>query len=106
MARNWNNIHVQTAAGSITGSIQKICAGHASNTVTITSWKTGNFKSLIYTDGTTADVTGSQNELGAQGTDDITVAANSCIEGPFMAIHGNGNTVLVYHNGIANTVDD
>ena len=66
----------------------------------------GIFRSLKYPNGNTADITGSQNPGTATHTDDITVAANSCIDGPFAAIHGNGNTVLVYHNGIHSTVAD
>ena len=107
MARtDWSNLHVQTAAGNITGSIQRICAGHASNAVTITSYTTGIFKSLKYPNGDVADITGSQNDAGTTSNDDLTVAANSCIDGPFIAIHADADDVLIYHNGIYNTVAD
>ena len=103
MARDWQHLRVQVGALRITGSIQKICNGAAANNVVITDWKAGSFKSLIYPDGTTADVTGSQNIWDGSGDDDITVKAGACLDGPFMAVHVNAEPCLIYHNGIANT---
>ena len=107
MARHWQYLYTQTAAGSITGSIERICAG-SDTAVVITSHTTGEFKGLTYTDGTTADITGSQHEQTTSTTDNLNLASakNQCIDGPFIAVHGDGNTVLVYHNGLANIVDD
>ena len=108
MAKEWNHLYIQTAAGNVTGSIEKECAGHATDTVTIASWVTGTFKSLTYSDGTTADATGSQNNVDTIGTDNLTLdpAKGQCLDGPFISLHGNGNTLLVYHNGLANVVTD
>ena len=96
MATNMNfiNLHVRAAAGSVTGSIQRVCAGDESNASTITDWVTGNFKSLKYDDGTTADITGSQNDVHQQGTTDIDIIAGSCVDGSFIAIGTDADTML------------
>tara|TARA_B110001454_G_C12474486_1_gene331695 strand:- start:16 stop:342 length:327 start_codon:yes stop_codon:yes gene_type:complete len=104
---DWTNLHVQTAAGSITGSIHRVCAG-TTDVVTITSYTTGTFKGLAYANGDTADITGSQNGGATTYTDDLTLdfSKTACIDGPFIAIHGDGDTVLVYNSGLANVVTD
>ena len=103
---NFTKLHVRAAAGSVTGSIQRVCAADESNASTITDWVTGNFKSFTYSDGTAAAHTGSQNEVHQTGTQDIDILAGKCVDGPFIAIHGDGDTVLVYNSGLANVVTD
>ena len=103
---NFTQLTIRAAAGSVTGSIQRVCAADESNASTIDNWVTGNFKSFTYSDGNAAAHTGSQNDAGTTSNDDLTVAANSCIDGPFIAIHADADDVLIYHNGIYNTVAD
>ena len=72
----------------------------------MTSYTTGIFKSLKYSNGDPADITGSQNPGAITYTTDITIPAGSCVDGPFIAIHGDGDTVLVYHSNLYNIIED
>ena len=103
---NFTHLTVRAAAGSVTGSIQRVCAADVSNASTIDNWVTGNFKSLIYDDGSTADITGSQNEFHQQGTQDIDILAGNCVDGPFIAIGTDADPMLIYHQGGLVSVDD
>jgi len=109
MAREWNHLSVYAAASRITGSIVKICTGHASADTVITDYTTGTFKSLTYPNGDVASITGSQNIADTTGETDIVATGENgqgCIDGPFIAVHIDGNTTLVYHNGIASSTED
>ena len=103
---NFTKLHVRAAAGSVTGSIQRVCAADETNASTIDNWVTGNFKSLIYDDGSTADITGSQNEFHQQGTQDIDILAGKCVDGPFIAIGTDGDPTLIYYHGSLTIADD
>ena len=98
-----SKVHVRAAAGSITGSIQRICGGKTNsgvpNTSEITDFKSGVFHSLKYDDGSTADTTGSQNELHQDSTTSFHVAGGACIDGPFIAVGTAADPVIVYHHG-------
>ena len=96
---NFTNLHVRAAAGSVTGSIQRVCAGDESAASTITDWVTGNFKSLIYSDGTAAAHTGSQNEVHQIGTQNIDILPGKCVDGPFIAIGTDEDPTLIYYRG-------
>ena len=96
---NFTKLHVRAAAGSVTGSIQRVCAADESNASTITDWVTGNFKSFTYSDGTEAAHTGSQNEVHQTGTQDIDILAGKCVDGPFIAIGTDGDPRLIYYHG-------
>ena len=54
----FTHVHLRAEVGAVTGSIQRVCAGHASNASSITNWVTGKFYELTYDDGSTASVTG------------------------------------------------
>ena len=110
---NFTNLHVRAAAGSVTGSIQRVCAGHASNASQIDNWVTGNFKSLVYGAESTASIhgdtaahTGSQNEVHQTGTQDIDILAGKCVDGPFIAIGTDGDPTLIYYHGSLTIADD
>ena len=110
---NFTNLHVRAAAGSVTGSIQRVCAGHASNASQIDNCVTGNFKSLKYhkTDGleiagATAAHTGSQNEVHQIVTQAIDIPAGTCVDGPFIAIGTDADPILIYNHGIVASADD
>ena len=96
---NFTKLHVRAAAGSVTGSIQRVCAADESNASTITDWVTGNFKSFTYSDGTEAAHTGSQNEVHQTGTQDIDILAGKCVDGPFIAINVSAGRGIMYYNG-------
>ena len=103
---NFTKLHVRAAAGSVTGSIQRVCAADESNASTITDWVTGNFKSFTYSDGTAAAHTGSQNEVHQTGTQDIDILAGKCVDGPFIAIVTDGDPTLIYYHGSLTIADD
>lgn len=103
---NFTKLHVRAAAGSVTGSIQRVCAADESNASTITDWVTGNFKSFTYSDGTEAAHTGSQNEVHQTGTQDIDILAGKCVDGPFIAIGTDGDPTLIYYHGSLTIADD
>ena len=103
MARHWEHIRVQAGALRITGSIQKICNADTKNATIITDWTTGTFKSLNDSSGATVDINAAPNMASQTGTDDISINAGVCFDGPFIAVHVNAEPCLIYHNGIANT---
>ena len=107
---NFSSVHVRTAAGSVTGSIVKICGGKTNSGVVhtseITDFTSGKFNSLIYDDGTTADITGSQNEAVQTATTSFHIAAGSCIDGPFIAIGTDANPLIIYHFGTLTIAND
>ena len=103
---NFTHLTVRAAAGSVTGSIQRVCAADESNASTIDNWVTGNFKSLTYSDGSAAAHTGSQNEVHQIGTQNIDILASKCVDGPFIAIGTDADPMLIYHQGGLVSVDD
>ena len=99
-------LYVRAAAGSVTGSIQRVCAADESNASTIDNWVTGNFKSLQYgpessgsISGEPAAHTGSQNDVHQIGTQDIDILASKCVDGPFIAINVSAGSGVLYYNG-------
>ena len=103
---NFTKLHVRAAAGSVTGSIQRVCAADESNASTIDNWVTGNFKSFTYSDGTAAAHTGSQNEVHQIGTQNIDILAGKCVDGPFIAIGTDADPTLIYHHGSLTIAND
>ena len=103
---NFTKLHVRAAAGSVTGSIQRVCAADETNVSTIDNWVTGNFKSLTYSDGSAAAHTGSQNEVHQIGTQNIDILASKCVDGPFIAIGTDGDPMLIYHHGNLTIAND
>jgi len=103
---NFTKLHVRAAAGSVTGSIQRVCAADEANASTIDNWVTGNFKSFTYSDGTAAAHTGSQNEVHQIGTQNIDILAGKCVDGPFIAIGTDADPTLIYHHGSLTIADD
>ena len=103
---NFTKLHVRAAAGSITGSIQRVCAADETNASTIDNWVTGNFKSFTYSDGSSAAHMGSQNEVHQIGTQNIDILASKCVDGPFIAIGTDGDPTLIYYHGSLTIADD
>ena len=103
---NFTKLHVRAAAGSVTGSIQRVCAADESNASTIDNWVTGNFKSFTYSDGNAAAHTGSQNEVHQIGTQNIDILAGKCVDGPFIAIGTDADPTLIYHHGSLTIAND
>ena len=103
---NFTHLTVRAAAGSVTGSIQRVCAADETNASTIDNWVTGNFKSLTYSDGSSAAHTGSQNEVHQIGTQNIDILASKCVDGPFIAIGTDGDPMLIYHHGNLTIAND
>ena len=106
-------LYVRAAAGSVTGSIQRVCAADESNASTIDNWVTGNFKSLQYgpessgsISGEPAAHTGSQNDVHQIGTQDIDILASKCVDGPFIAIGTDADPMLIYYTGHLTIADD
>lgn len=113
MGRNWEKLNVRAAAGSVTGSIVKICAGHASNASQIDNWVAGNFKSLTYgaesaasISGDAAAHTGSQNDVHQIGTQAVDIPAGTCLDGPFIAVGTDADPMVIYYNGHLTSIDD
>ena len=103
----FTHVHLRAEAGAVTGSIQRVCAGHASNASSITNWVTGKFYELTYDDGSTASVTGSQNEVHQQFAHNVEVHAGQCLDGPFIAVGtSDGNGLAIYHRGHITLADD
>ena len=103
---NFTKLHVRAAAGSVTGSIQRVCAADESNASTLDNWVTGIFKSLVYgaeenvsIHGTEAAHTGSQNEVHQIGTQNIDILPGKCVDGPFIAIGTDADPTLIYYRG-------
>lgn len=95
----FTHVHLRAEAGAVTGSIQRVCAGHASNASSITNWVTGKFYELTYDDGSTASVTGSQNEVHHTGASAIAIPAGKCVDGPFIGFTTDADPMLIYHVG-------
>ena len=102
-ARYWEHIDVFSHNCKITGSIQKICNVNVSGDTTLADYSTGTFKSLNDSSGATVDINAAPNMASQTGTDDISINAGVCFDGPFIAVHVNAEPCLIYHNGIANT---
>ena len=105
---DFTQLYVMAAEGSITGSIQRICAVHHTNGTTVDNWVTGTFKKLTYDDGTEAAHTGSQNDVHQIGTTSFEVPVGGCVDGPFIAVGtDDSNGLLVYYlPGTLIQVDD
>ena len=104
---DFTQLYVMAAEGSITGSMQRICAVHHTNGTTVDNWVTGTFKKLTYDDGTEAAHTGSQNEVHQIFAHNVEVHAGQCLDGPFIAVGtSDGNGLAVYHTGPIILADD
>ena len=109
MSRNldFTQLFFLDEAGSVTGSIERVCGIAASNATTVDNGVTGIFHSLKYDDGTTAAHTGSQNEVHQIFAHNVEVHAGQCLDGPFIAVGtSDGNGLAIYHTGPIIFADD
>ena len=104
--QTWKHIDVFSHNCKITGSISRVCNFHVSGDTTLEDYTTGQ-TDYIGLAGTEINVIPNMSTVsGSAQTTDIVINANTCIEGPFIAIHlKSDNPTAIYHNGIYNVID-
>ena len=91
-------LYVRAAAGSATGSIQRVCAGHTTNASQIDNWTSGHHK--------VSDLTSAQNVVWQTSEQAIDIPAGTCVDGPFIAIGTDADPMIIYHYGDLTNIDD
>jgi len=79
-AINDHELATYVGTGRITGSIQRI---HATAEITLTDWTMGR----------------SPNKVTTTSTTDLTIGANTTLDGPFIAVNISAGAGIIYHNG-------
>ena len=95
----WASVMMPVTAGGNSG------IGTSSHFLLEGTWVVGFFRDPAKQEPV---IMGALPGVNTSTTDNLNLASakNQCIDGPFIAVHGDGNTVLVYHNGLANVVTD